>query len=110
VVPGQEPIYQNLPLHEKLNQSYTGEEEEELEEIPIGEIFFLMPLISTIIIDIFLKSWFLPVHVQAYTGTVCINLFLKLSNDTWILALINEPVSTFLVVEKSINTSGISIV
>ena len=32
LVPGQEPIYQNLPLHEKLNQSYTGEEEEEEEE------------------------------------------------------------------------------
>jgi hypothetical protein len=42
LVPGQEPIYQNLPLHEKLNQSYTGEEEEEEQEyIPIGNIFFL---------------------------------------------------------------------
>jgi hypothetical protein len=36
VVPGQEPIYQNLPLHEKLNQSYTGEEEQD-ESIHIGQ-------------------------------------------------------------------------
>jgi hypothetical protein len=36
IVPGQEPIYQNLPLHEKLNQSYTGEDEQD-ESIHIGQ-------------------------------------------------------------------------
>jgi hypothetical protein len=67
VVPGQEPIYQNLPLHEKLNQSYTGEEEEEQEEIPIGEIFFLMPLISYLNDHnrYFLKSKFFPVYCSS---------------------------------------------